>query len=426
MNWRRDYLGLGEDVTAVLELRPLFKSIRKSDQHGLVLEKVEAQFQGEATDVHYLDTRPVAAYSCVLRQRSPIKKLSPRQLFVLKWVRMCDEAGLIPVLTDSPYEGVLARCYVGGIQGSDPFKTAVLRPFGVQKPENNSTEFFEACIRTFSLPFDEVFAEVDALARAYLSRSPHTPMAEFARLNLSQIPERPNVESVTTVASPSAPPPLPAPPPTPSTELRPETTFGHSQPASIARKPEFLTELVLEPLYQQKEIPDYLHQTVVDFVEKEFSQEATTLVYFEDRGSQTFYHRMILRRAIGTLPARHLFVLKWLRMMDYASLIPALMDLSGGSYEQFMAQFYMAIMNGDSKAAVEYVQARSGGSWFEDNRVSIQEKCLFHFTPYFDNAFSGAVEMVNVYVSHFPDTGMAEWARRQLKSGSGGAWATSR
>ncbi|MCP3392044.1 hypothetical protein NLM27_24955 [Bradyrhizobium sp. CCGB12] len=63
--------------------------------------------------------------------------------------------------------------------------------------------------------------------------------------------------------------------------------------------------------------------------------------------------------------------LKWLRMMDYASLIPALIDLSAGGYEKFMGQFYMAIMNGDNKAAVDYEQARSGGSWFEENRARV-------------------------------------------------------
>ncbi|TQF40089.1 hypothetical protein UNPF46_11540 [Bradyrhizobium sp. UNPF46] len=185
-------------------------------------------------------------------------------------------------------------------------------------------------------------------------------------------------------------------------------------------------ELLLAPLHQEKEIPGSLHHHVVDYVEKELSEEATTLVYLEDRGVQLFFHQMILRRAIGTLPARHLFVLKWLRMLDYASLIRPLIDESEGSYEKFLGQFYMAVMNGDSKAAVEYEQARSGGSWFEENRASLQEKCLFHFTPHFDNAFSEAVDMVNIYVEHFPDTGMAEWARRQLNSGSGGGWATSR
>ncbi|MFQ3454124.1 hypothetical protein PMN64_12515 [Bradyrhizobium sp. UFLA01-814] len=182
-------------------------------------------------------------------------------------------------------------------------------------------------------------------------------------------------------------------------------------------------ELLLTPLWQETTIPGDLHGQVVDYVENELSNNATVLIYIEDRGINQFYYRMIFKRALGTLPARHLFVLKWLRMCDYASVIKAF--IPDGGYEKFMAQFYVGILHADNKASVAFEQVRSGGSSFEENRRFWQEKCLDYYTPSFDEVFSTTVDMVNLYLESHPNTPMAEFARRHLSGGSSG-WATSR
>lgn len=182
-------------------------------------------------------------------------------------------------------------------------------------------------------------------------------------------------------------------------------------------------ELMLAPIDMQHEIPIEAHGQVLDYVERELSNNATTLVHIDFRGAPKFFHVMYFRRAVGTLPARHLFVLKWLRMMEYAGLVKPVVPECG--YEDYLAQIYAGVLNGDGKASVMFEPTKEGGSWFAENRDMVQQKCLDYFTPHFDDVFSDTINMINSYISAWPDTPIADFARSQLNGRSSG-WATSR
>jgi len=180
--------------------------------------------------------------------------------------------------------------------------------------------------------------------------------------------------------------------------------------------------LKLEPLHRPL-AADHAHGQAVGIVENELANPEVTLIYVNSRGqAEPFHQVMLFHRPIGTLPARHLFALKWLRICDHLGLLEAL-DRAG--YTRYLSQSYTGIMHGDGRATVRFVSKREGGSWWEENLPSIQAKCLDHFTPHFDDVFMSVIDNVHNYLEAWPRSPVAEFARRHVGGGAAG-WATSR
>lgn len=354
-----------------------------------------------------------------------------------------DRAGLFRVTAGDDYQAWLGYFYLGILNGDNKGRARVF--FTGKMNEHPSWQLYAQHAHYWFTPnFEDVHAKVALLVREYMSAWPDTKMAKFARLNAGRPPEfiPANIFAPGRFPSPfvggfpqavfqlSLPldlslayqqgevptGPAPKPQPTPEAPERPV-----SAPSLLE------AELELTPLFNEQETPSFARQTTIDYVEKEFSNNATTLVFVDERGAKSVYFEtMTFRRAIGTLPARHLFVLKWYRMLDYAGLLyPMLKNSQNARYDEYMAQAFAGVLHGDGRASVSFECTRRGGSRFEEARKDRMAACLEWFTPHFDDVFAETVDSINNYINAWPDCAMSDYARRHLGQQSTG-WATSR